>query len=201
MIVTRLLELHPSLVETRKSEYRWAIEHMPHPGRVLDVGCNGSILDKYLEENGFTCTCADIDPEGVYYWNREQRKNFAMVDCRYPPEQWIQKFNYITIISTLEHLLKGDDELMIVALEKCLCMGGKILITVPYSEGGILGVDTSGKSKKPVLKQQGRWPVWCYNAITMRALGEKAGLSLLTWKVHPGGNLPIFCAELKKDEK
>ncbi|MCK4266505.1 MAG: class I SAM-dependent methyltransferase, partial [Thermoplasmata archaeon] len=162
------------------------------PGRVLDVGCNGSILDKYLEENGFTCVCADIDPEGAYYWNRIPRDNFVQVDCRHPPKEWKGAFDYITIISTMEHFIIGEEEELIVAMEQCLSPGGKILITVPFSENS---------SDIPILKKQGQWPVWCYNEVSMRVLGEKAGLSLVSWMVYPGGNLPIFCAELKKDEK
>lgn len=186
-IIPKLLELHPTLPKTRQFEYSWAIKKimaLKHRNtlRVLDVGCDGSIIDKYLMDKGVDCVCADIDPKAAYYWNGEPRDNFIQVDCRHPPEEWYNSFDHIIIISTLEHLNEDDDVVMVKNLEFCLKIGGKMLITVPFGEG---------------LQMQGRWLVRCYNSHNIGRIVEPARLKVISWTSFPKvGNLPIFCVEL-----
>ncbi|MBA7661177.1 Ubiquinone biosynthesis O-methyltransferase [subsurface metagenome] len=134
-VLKGLLELQPDLAPDRRVEYPWAIGKMTAPAEVLDVGCDGSIISKYLLNRGFNVIAADIDPNGRYYWNGEVRSNFALVDCRHPPSHWKNRFDYILIISTLEHLEDDNDVLMINNLTKCMKTGGKMFITGPYGDG------------------------------------------------------------------
>lgn len=134
-VLKELLELQPDLASDRRVEYPWAIGKMRSPAKVLDVGCDGSIISKYLLNQGFNVIAADIDPSSRYYWNREVRDNFALIDCRYPPSYWENRFDYTLIISTLEHLEGDDDVIMVNNLAKCLRVKGRMLITGPYGDG------------------------------------------------------------------
>jgi len=196
-----LLELHPGLPPTRLFEYSWAIRKMitfradgspiittyhQDETKHLDVGCNGSILDKFLMRYGFKSVCADIDERAQHYWNGEPRTNFVQVDCRHPPEEWYANFDYITIISTLEHLQGPNDIIMIKGLEKCLRTHGRILITVPYGDG---------------MNRQGQWLVRCYNELNIYRLSDPARLLVSSWVISGPdveATLPIFCVELRR---
>lgn len=134
-VLKKLLELQPDLAPDRRVEYPWVIGKMTAPAEVLDVGCDGSIISKYLLNQGFNVIAADIDPSGQRYWNGEPRDNFVLVDCRYPPSHWKNRSNYILIVSTLEHLDDDDDVLMVNNLTKCMKAGGKMFITGPYGDG------------------------------------------------------------------
>lgn len=134
-ILKELLKFQPDLAPDRRVEYPWAIEKMRPNTKVLDVGCDGSIVSKYLLNRGFDVIAADIDPSGQYYWNGEAREDFVLIDCRYPPARWRNKFDYILIISTAEHFEGEDDVIMVSNLAKCLKVGGKMFITGPYGDG------------------------------------------------------------------
>ncbi len=134
-VLKELLKLQPDLAPDRRVEYPWAIGKMHVPASILDVGCNVSIISKYLFNHGFDVIAADIDPSGQYHRSGELRDNFTLVDCRYPPSHWENRFDYILIISTLEHLEDDDDVLMVNNLTKCIKTGGKMLLTGPYGDG------------------------------------------------------------------
>ena len=189
-VLDELMELHPGLPPTRQHEYSWAISEMPTPGRILDVGCNGSILDKYLERRGFECVCVDILPEGGYYWNREPRTNFLQLDFANvgtrDMAQFFHKFDYATIISTLEHedLMTQYGLLLnsVLSLKKT----GRLLITVPYGEG---------------FQQQGQWTVSCFSENKLNDMLAVSGWEVVRSQVlRDVGNLPLLFAamELKR---
>lgn len=208
-ISAELLKLHPGIPPNMMPQYVWAIERMEKPGTVLDVGCDGSITDKYLERHGFEAICADIDPKAAFYVNGEPRdpNKFYLIDCRRPPASWHGKFNYITIICTLEHMetleLTGtdtaspsappgwrdilhldEDVTMVEALSHCLKPEGKMLITVNYGDG---------------FDYEGRWKVRCYNEKNIVRLTEPSHLKLNHWyTTRVEGFLPFFFAELVK---
>lgn len=199
-IRSELLSLHPGIPNNMMPQYVWAIERMIKPGLVLDVGCDGSILDKYLERRGFQVLCADIDPRAAYYWNREPRdpNKFFLVDCRKPPASWCGRFDYITVLCTLEHietleyvdgvwrdcLHLDEDVVMVENLSRCLRPDGKMLITVNYGEG---------------FDYEGRWKVRCYDEKNISRITEPSHLSLSHWQTTlVEGFLPFFFAELVK---
>lgn len=208
-IRSELLSLHPGIPDNMMPQYVWAIGRMTPPGLVLDVGCNGSILDKYLERHGFEVLCADIDPKAAYYWNREPRdpNKFFLIDCREPPSSWHEKFDYITIICTLEHietleydersggsetaapgwrdcLHLDEDAVMVKSLSRCLKLGGKMLITVNDGE---------------LFNYEGRWKVRCYNEKNVSRITGPSHLTLNHWdRAYVEGFLPFFFAELIK---
>lgn len=196
------MKLHPGTTPHMMPQYVWAVEHMNKPGWVLDVGCDGSILDKYLERHGFQVICADIDPSAAYYWNREPRDphKFFLVDCREPPLTWHGRLDYITILCTLEHmetleyvdgvwrdtLHLDEDAVMVKSLSDCLKPDGKILITVTGGEG---------------FDYEGIWKVRCYNEKNISRITEPSHLKLNHWETSrvAGFKLPFFFAELIKN--
>lgn len=184
-VLARLLSYHPNLPETRKFEYPWIIKRMTSPASVLDVGCDGSTFDKVLSDLGFNVTTMDIDPRAAYYWNGEERKNFILADARAPHPKLFGKSNYITIVSTLEHLEGNDDIKMVRELEKCLAHQGSIFITVPWGEG---------------ILRQGQWLVRGYSPESVdRITGTSLRLSCWTRSGDSlKSDLPIFCMELTK---
>ncbi|MBA7617627.1 hypothetical protein ES703_24943 [subsurface metagenome] len=210
-IISELLSLHPNIPNNMMPQYMWAIERMVKPGLVLDVGCDGSILDKYLERHGFEVLCADIDPKAAFYWNRKRRdpNKFFLIDCLSPLPSWHDKFDYITIICTLEHietleyigvdftssspsapsgwrdcLHLDKDAVMVHALSHCLKPDGKMLITVNYGDG---------------FDYEGRWKVRCYNENNISRITDPSNLSLNHWyTTNVEGFLPFFFAELVK---
>lgn len=134
-VLKELLKYQPDLAPDRRVEYPWVIGKITPPAKVLDVGCDGSVISKYLLSHGFDITAADIDPSSQYYWNGEARDGFALIDCRYPPKHWENEFDYILIVSTIEHLEGEDDVIMVNNLAKCLKVGGRMFITGPYGDG------------------------------------------------------------------
>lgn len=200
-IAAELLKLHPGTTRHMMPQYVWAVERMNKPGMVLDVGCDGSVLDKYLERRGFQVICADIDPSAAYYVDHEPRDltKFFLVDCRKPPTSWHGKFDYISILCTLEHmetleyvdgvwrdcLHPDEDAVMVEALSRCLKPDGKMFITVPGGDG---------------FDYEGIWKVRCYNEKNIARITEPSHMSLNYWKNDyvEGAKPPIFFAELTK---
>jgi 2-polyprenyl-3-methyl-5-hydroxy-6-metoxy-1,4-benzoquinol methylase len=130
---------------------------------------------------GYDVITADTDPAARNYVTGEARTNFYQVDCREPPKEWISRFDFITIISTLEHLTVEDASKMAHALANCLTDNGTMIITVPYGTG---------------TKMQGQWQVECYNEQTIEIL---TSLKLYSYKVFtPSIYLPIAAMRLKK---
>ena len=183
-ILKELLEIHPGLPKTRQYEYTWAIKQMEERGLLLDLGCDGSTLDLHLKKRGFDCWCIDKDPAAKYYATgvRREPSRFIIHDFLKPLPAHLPQFDYIAIISTLEHLLPGEDSIVIKNAKKHLrVLKGKILITVPYGEG---------------YNMQGQWRVKCYNPESMKELVEHymVDLRVKSWVISPHmGDLPIFC--------
>lgn len=186
-ILKKLLEFHPGLPKTRQFEYVWAINRMHKPvdriGRVLDLGCNGSILDLYLKMIGWDCWCIDKDPNAAFYATgiRREPSRFIIHDFLEQLPSYLPQFDYVTIISTLEHLKRGEDSTVVRNVKRQLAFKGKILITVPYGDG---------------YNMQGQWRVKCYNSQLMRELVEHYTIDLRveSWTISPHiGDLPLFC--------
>jgi len=139
-ILRELLTLQPSLAPDRRWEYPWVIERMKTPAKVLDVGCGGSIIQKYLIRHGYDVIAVDIDSNAKYYYDRTPREKFVQVDARYPPQDWHGKFDYILLISLVEHLPNDDDIVMVKNLGRCLMQGGRMFISFPYGRDGWFNV-------------------------------------------------------------
>ena len=216
--LTELLTLQPDMAPDRKVEFLWVLSKMKSPALVLDVGCGGSIIAKYLSNHGFDVTAADIDPAAGLYWNGEVRSNFVLIDCRYP--LWTNRFDYVLIISTLEHLDWRDAVLMVNGLGRSLKVGGRMFITVPYGEGPmkvgvhiekgynkenmtmLLSPETRVASSTVFTKKQIGWDAKDIFCIELERANEGElpkrlfSIELKTW---PGGTIP-FMARAVSDE-
>ena len=132
-MLKELLELQPELAPDRRVEIPWVINQLEKTGIVLDVGCGGGIIGKYLENKGFAVIAMDVDKKmGATYFDRSKRKFFVLCDCFHAPFKR-EIFDYIIVISTVEHF-KEDDGEALNALSFLLKIGGKMLVTVPYGE-------------------------------------------------------------------
>ena len=131
-LVADLVSLQPELAPDRRVEFPWAISRMKEVGNVLDVGCGGSIIEKYLENKGFSVVAIDISKDlGGTYYNREKRECFVLCDCFKPPFK-LGSFDYVLVVSTIEHFEEDGEALK--ALVPLIKKNGKILVTVPYGE-------------------------------------------------------------------
>lgn len=188
-ILAKLLEYQPDLHDTRRFEFIWVIKKMMEKqGFALDIGCDGSILDKYINENlDFTMVGVDIDPSGYTYYDGSPRTKFCLHDCRESlPDSWKGIFSIITIVSTLEHMSAKDASKILENAIACLEKDGGILVTLPHGSG-------------PAM--QGRWPVLCYNEKNISQIAKLADLKVASWEISGKklkSNLPIICIELMK---
>jgi 2-polyprenyl-3-methyl-5-hydroxy-6-metoxy-1,4-benzoquinol methylase len=117
----------------RAIEYSWALRHIgAENGRVLDVGCKGSLFPVVLASLGFEVWGIDIEDIGKY---RSRHPNFKFVqgDVRTAPlpENY---FDAITIISTIEHVgLEDDGDIeCLQRLSRLLADKGRIILTTPF---------------------------------------------------------------------
>jgi 2-polyprenyl-3-methyl-5-hydroxy-6-metoxy-1,4-benzoquinol methylase len=118
----------------RAVEYTWALTNtaIMENGRILDVGCKGSLFPILLSGMGFEVWGVDLSDIGRY---KSRHPNFRFIKGNVItaplPENY---FDVITIISTIEHVeLKnnGDIECM-KRLGRLLKENGKIILTTPY---------------------------------------------------------------------
>lgn len=170
MILTRLLSYQPELAKDRRFEFVWVVKKMmDKEGFALDIGCGGSILDKFVNENlNYTMLTTDIDPVAATYYDRTPRTNFLLHDCLTPlPDSWGHLFDFITIVSTLEHMSPKDAGLIIKNAVDCLKANGSILVTVPYGDGP---------------EMLGTWPVQCYDEKNITEIASPSGLKVVSWE-------------------
>ena len=109
---------------------------------LLDIGSGESIWPSYVAAKyGISVTCIDS-----YDSVLRQYEYGATLSLQKPMEVIIddfvlhdfkgQQFDYISIVSVLEHVKDNGDTLMIKKAASLLKSGGYLLITVPYNEGG-----------------------------------------------------------------
>ncbi len=118
----------------RAVEYTWALTNaeMTENGRILDVGCKGSLFPILLAGMGFEVWGIDLSDIGRY---KSRHPNFRFIKGNVTTAPLPEKyFDVITIISTIEHIdLKnnGDIECM-KRLGRLLKENGKIILTTPF---------------------------------------------------------------------
>ena len=132
-----------SLAPDRKVEVPWTMSQI-ECGPILDAACGGGFLQQCLLDLGFEVFASDIHPDAsIYYDKGPKRPNFMLWDARTcPPKSFINKFGTVLIVSTIEHLDKGDDLKVLRQLCKCISLGGELIITCPYGNDDmrVLGV-------------------------------------------------------------
>lgn len=117
----------------RAIEYTWALRNIKiENGKVLDVGCKGTLFPILLAGIGFEVWGTDISDIGRY---KSRHPNFRFVkgDVRTAPLP-DNYFDVITIISTIEHIgLNNDGDIECMKrLGSLLKDKGKIILTTPY---------------------------------------------------------------------
>lgn len=134
-ILTEIKKLQPVLAPDREREWPWIIKRMNGSGEVLDAACGGGFLQKYLLNLGFDVTATDFNPDAkLYAANGPEREKFVLQDLRKPlPLEWSEAFDYVLLISTVEHLENDDDTLVVKNLSKCIKpLSGSMFISFPY---------------------------------------------------------------------
>ena len=101
------------------------------PDTILDVGPGKTALPHLMRTCGFDVMA--IDNWFDYWKHGEFNRHWAVlpVDIRYPQALGDRKFDFITCVSTLEHIVNPE-----LAFENMLSLlndGGHLVLTVPYN--------------------------------------------------------------------
>lgn len=121
-------------VNERSAEYGFLFQSLAKcsPERVLDVGPGETALPALIRNCGYHTTA--LDNWGDYWENGCSNNHFYVLDddIREPVKLDGQKFDFVSCISTLEHI--EDHSLAIQSMFNLLNPGGHIALTVPYNE-------------------------------------------------------------------
>jgi 2-polyprenyl-3-methyl-5-hydroxy-6-metoxy-1,4-benzoquinol methylase len=119
----------------RATEYPWVLRNIKiENGKILDVGCKGTLFPVLLAGMGFEVWGIDLYDIGRY---KSRHPNFRFIKGDVTtaplPENY---FDLITAISTVEHIGLEDDgdfECM-KRLARLLKDEGKVIITIPFGK-------------------------------------------------------------------
>ncbi len=141
-------------------------------GRVLDIGSYRSPFPAFLVQQGYQVVLVDLDPVVM-----KQKKWISKVTGNSTSYLIIRadgtrlpflanSFDFVTCISTIEHVPGSGDRAMAMEIGRVLRPGGYCFISVPYSTPAKIGV-------------WGRWFQRWYDIPTaMENLVEPSGLSI-----------------------
>jgi 2-polyprenyl-3-methyl-5-hydroxy-6-metoxy-1,4-benzoquinol methylase len=116
----------------RSVEYSFVFKQLTKycPKEILDVGTGMSALPHLMRNCGFKVTAIDNIKD---YWPKGMiNRHFYVINDDITKSKLDRKFNLITCISTLEHIV--DFEKAIVNMCELLKPNGKIILTFPYNE-------------------------------------------------------------------
>lgn len=130
----------------RDREWDFVLDYLPplikgQKARVLDVGATSSLFIYELARRGYDTWGLDIRsyqetlPEDIDFIRGDIRQFEGLFCLQGHVER--KDFDFITCISVLEHIKKGQDE-AIKGMVKALVPGGKLLLTIPtpvYAQG------------------------------------------------------------------
>jgi SAM-dependent methyltransferase len=130
----------------RYIEYHFAISNMPMlPAKVLDVGCSGTFFPLLLSAFGYDTIGIDIRPYPILNALSFPKFRFYQTDLSFV--NTIDKFDYITLISTLEHFGIGGrygqkenlraDRVAMDKVAELLKPDGYVILTIPYGKYAI----------------------------------------------------------------
>lgn len=131
--------MNQDLTNDRFIEWSWAIKFMPRQSIVLDIGCNYSILP-------VVATCFDNYAVGVDMNNDSAVAlgNFKLITDDITKLNLTEKFNYIILCSTLEHIgipgrygsqaYQDGDLITMHKIGNFLLPDGKICLTIPVGQ-------------------------------------------------------------------
>jgi len=116
----------------RPVEYSFVFKHLALqcPQMILDVGSGITSLPHLMQICGFKVTA--IDNIKNYWPKGMQNRHFYIINDDIANSILAEKFDFITCISTLEHITKYDDA--VDHMFRLLKNGGKLVLTFPYNE-------------------------------------------------------------------
>ena len=170
----------------RVVEYSWVLRNLQlEHGRILDVGCWGTLFPIMLASLGYEVTGADLKD---YYFTHPNFRFIKgdLLDESTRKNLGERKFDAITLISTLEHVgiefctednieLDADVRLLSM-LKNHISSEGIILITFPYGRPKIIKRHVDSSIAPPSYPY--KIALWekHYNEEEIRRLAEKAKL-------------------------
>lgn len=122
----------PEATRTRKEEYTFALNSAPSPpGTLLDVACGyvpeWHLFPVIMAEAGWIVVAVDKHPE-VHKLPEHSAICYRVADGRAIPFE-SEKFDYVTCISTLEHVDRRCSRKIVAEMERCCKPGGRLLAT------------------------------------------------------------------------
>lgn len=129
-----------TLTESRTIEYPWIYKNIGNSkGKLLDVGCTGSLFPLILSFFGFEVHLLDFRP---YEWKCPENVEIIVGDIR--KTKFLDNFfDVITAVSTIEHIGLGrytdpkdiyGDRLAVKEIWRILKKNGIFLMTVPFGK-------------------------------------------------------------------
>lgn len=129
------------LVSSREREKDFILENIDHGNskKILDIGCEGSILPEEMSGKGHFVVGLDVQSYG-------EAKGFTFIQGDLIKDDLpleAGSFDYITCLSTIEHIgigYYGDgvnqsgDRIAIEKMRALLKDDGKLLVTIPFSD-------------------------------------------------------------------
>ncbi len=190
---------------SRLIEYAWALRNLGlEQGRILDVGCCGTLFPIMLASLGYEVVGVDLKDYDFGHPNFKFIKG-DLLDPLTVAELGERKFDAITLISTIEHVgvelrtedtieLDADSRLLSV-LRNHLVSAGVMLITTEYGKPKVRRRPVDPSVDPPYLGKITPW-YRLYNEEEIKRLAEnakllvesKAYLSKMNTHWAPGGN-------------
>ena len=116
----------------RLVEYRFVFQSLLRacPSTILDVGTGVTSLPHLLKTCGFVVTAIDNMRD---YWGGDiLNRHYYLIDDDITNTKIAGKFDFITCVSTLEHIEKYDSA--VKSMFNLLNPGGHLVMTFPYNE-------------------------------------------------------------------
>jgi len=99
--------------------------------QALVVGCGGGDDASYLDAQGWRVTAFDIAPTAVAWAERrfaDRNISWVVADATNPPDAWLNRFDLIVEIYTLQTLPAPLRKQLLERISACLAPGGSLII-------------------------------------------------------------------------